>query len=64
VIRVVSLKGNISISDRVVEGNLFKQAEDVEEAMKNLMNVRYDIKGKLSRDDIGIIPLRLCVNLF
>lgn len=57
VIRVLNFKGDISSSDRIVRGNLFEQAEGVEEAIKNSMDVKYEIKGKLSRNNIWDYPL-------
>lgn len=44
------------IGDRRIEGNLFRQIEEGEEAIKNFINVRYEIK-KLYREDIWDYPL-------
>lgn len=44
------------IGDRRIEGNLFKQIEEAEEAIKNFINVRYEIK-ELYRKDIWDYPL-------
>jgi len=57
-VRVLRLKDDIiSIGDRLIEGNLFNQAEEAEEAIKNFINVRYEITGKLQRDSIWDYPL-------
>jgi len=46
------------IGDRRIEGNLFKQIEEAEEAIKNFINVRYEITGEqLTRKDIWDYPL-------
>ncbi|HBG48806.1 MAG TPA: transcriptional regulator [Cyanobacteria bacterium UBA9971] len=45
------------IGDRRIEGNLFKQIDEAEESIKNFINVRYEIKGKLQREDIWDYPL-------
>ena len=51
-VRVVRLKDNITIiGDRWIEGNLFNQFRETEEAIKNFINVRYEIKG-FERKDI------------
>lgn len=56
-VRVVRLKDNITIiGDRWVEGNLFNQFKETEEAIKNFINVRYEIKG-FEREDIWDYPL-------
>lgn len=56
-VRVVRLKDNITIiGDRWIEGNLFNQFRGTEEAIKNLINVRYEIKG-FEREDIWDYPL-------
>lgn len=48
----------IIIGDRRIEGNLFKQIEEAEEAIKNLINVRYEITGEqLTRKNIWDYPL-------
>ena len=55
--RVVRLKDNITIiGDRWISGNLFKQYYETEEAIKSLINVRYEIKG-FNREDIWDYPL-------
>jgi len=56
-VRVVRLKENITIiGDRWIEGNLFNQFRETEEAIKNFINVRYEIKG-FEREDIWDYPL-------
>ena len=56
-VRVVRLKDNITnIGDRWKEGNLFNQFRETEEAIKNFINVRYEIKG-FEREDIWDYPL-------
>jgi len=56
-VRVVRLKDNITIiGDRWIEGNLFNQYRETEEAIKNFINVRYEIKG-FEREDIWDYPL-------
>lgn len=56
-VRVVRLKDNITIiGDRWIEGNLFDQFRETEEAIKNFINVRYEIKG-FEREDIWDYPL-------
>lgn len=46
------------IGDRRIEGNLFKQIEEAEEAIKNFINVRYEITGEqLTRKNIWDYPL-------
>ena len=56
-VRVVRLKDNITIiGDRWIEGNLFNQFRETEEAIKNFINVRYEIKG-FEREDIWDYPL-------
>jgi len=56
-VRVVRLKDNITIiGDRWIEGNLFNQFRETEEAIKNFINVRYKIKG-FEREDIWDYPL-------
>jgi ATP-dependent DNA helicase RecG len=55
--RVVRLKDNITIiGDRWIQGNLFTQYTETEEAIKNNINVRYEIKG-FEREDIWDYPL-------
>jgi len=56
-VRVVRLKDNITIiGDRWIEGNLFNQFRETEEAIKNFINVRYEING-FEREDIWDYPL-------
>lgn len=56
-VRVVRLKDDITIiGDRWIEGNLFNQFRETEEAIKNFINVRYEIKG-FEREDIWDYPL-------
>jgi len=56
-VRVGRFKDEITIiGDRRIEGNLFKQIEEAEEAIKNFINVRYEITGEqLTRKISGII---------
>ncbi|HHT19695.1 MAG TPA: transcriptional regulator, partial [Methanobacterium sp.] len=56
-VRVLKFKNGVSISDRRVKGNLFRQAEEAEEAIKNSLNVKFEIKGKLTRDEVWDYPL-------
>lgn len=57
VLRVIRLKNEItSIGDRFIGGNLFKQVITGEEAIKNFINVKYEIKG-LVRKEIWDYPL-------
>jgi ATP-dependent DNA helicase RecG len=37
---------DLIIGDRRIEGNIFTQVDEAEEAIKNFMNVRYDITGE------------------
>jgi len=47
VVRVGRFKReDLIIGDRRIEGNLFTQVDEAEEAIKNFMNVRYDITGE------------------
>jgi ATP-dependent DNA helicase RecG len=56
-VRVVRLKDDITIiGDRWIDGNLFNQFREAEEAIKNFINVRYEIKG-FEREDIWDYPL-------
>jgi len=56
-LRVIRLKNEItSIGDRFIGGNLFKQVITGEEAIKNFINVKYEIKG-LVRKEIWDYPL-------
>jgi len=58
-VRVGRFKDEITIiGDRRIEGNLFKQIEEAEEAIKNFINVRYEITGEqLIRKNIWDYPL-------
>jgi len=57
VLRVVRLKNSITIvGDRLIDGNLFYQAVHGEEAIKQFINVRYEIK-ELQREEIWDYPL-------
>ena len=58
-VRVGRFKDEITIiGDRRIEGNLFKQVEEAEEAIKNFINVRYEITGEqLTRKNIWDYPL-------
>jgi ATP-dependent DNA helicase RecG len=58
-VRVGRFKDEITIiGDRRIEGNLFKQIEEAEEAIKNFINVRYEITGEqLTRKNIWDYPL-------
>lgn len=59
VVRVGRFKEDITIiGDRLIEGNLFNQVTEAEEAIKNYINVRYEITGEeLMRKDIWDYPL-------
>ncbi len=57
VLRVVRLKNEITpVGDRLIGGNLFKQVIEGEEAIKNFISVRYEIK-ELIREEIWDYPL-------
>ncbi|AUB56370.1 transcriptional regulator [Methanobacterium subterraneum] len=56
-VRVLRFKDEVNVSDRRIKGNLFRQAEEAEEAIKNSINVKLEIKGKLTRDEIWDYPL-------
>jgi len=57
VLRIVRLKNQTTIiGDRLITGNLFNQVVQGEEAIKNFINVRYEIK-KLEREEIWEYPL-------
>jgi ATP-dependent DNA helicase RecG len=58
-VRVGRFKDDITIiGDRFIEGNLFSQVVEAEEAIKNFINVRYEITGEeLTRKDIWDYPL-------
>jgi ATP-dependent DNA helicase RecG len=56
-VRVGRFKNSIHIVDTVViEGNLFKQVEEVMNAIKKHLNVRFEIKGVV-RQDVWDYPL-------
>ena len=55
--RVIRLKNEITpIGDRLIDGNLFRQVVEGEEAIKNFLGVRYEIK-ELVREEIWDYPL-------
>jgi len=57
VLRVIRLKNEITpIGDRLIGGNLFKQVMEGEEAIKNFLGVRYEIR-ELVREEIWDYPL-------
>ena len=57
ILRIVRLKNQTTIvGDRLITGNLFKQVVQGEEAIKNFINVRYEIK-KLEREEVWEYPL-------
>jgi len=57
VLRIVRLKNQtIIVGDRLITGNLFNQVIHGEEAIKNFINVRYEIK-KLEREEVWEYPL-------
>jgi ATP-dependent DNA helicase RecG len=57
VLRIIRLKNQTTIiGDKLIDGNLFKQVIEGEEAIKSFINVRYEIKG-LQRDEIWDYPL-------
>ncbi len=61
VTRIVRLKNEITIiGDRLIEGNLFKQVVEAEEAIKNFLSVRYEIKGLIRKEkwDYPITAIR------
>lgn len=58
-VRIGLFKGNsedLIIGDKTITGNLFKQFEEAETAIKSFINVKYDIKGFV-RDEIWDYPL-------
>lgn len=57
-VRVLKFTNDINVSDRRSTGNLFHQAEEAEEAIKNSLNVKFEIKGKLTRDEVWDYPLK------
>ncbi|HID15724.1 MAG TPA: transcriptional regulator [Candidatus Atribacteria bacterium] len=57
VLRVIRLKGETTIiGDRMISGNLFNQVFQGEEAIKQFLNVRYEIK-EIVRKEIWDYPL-------
>nr|WP_319372375.1 ATP-binding protein [uncultured Methanobacterium sp.] len=58
-VRLGRFKDDITIiGDRLIEGNLFNQVAEAEEAIKNFINVRYEITGEeLMRKDVWDYPL-------
>ena len=49
---------DLIIGDRRIEGNLFQQVDAAEEAIKNFINVRYDITGEsMIRKNVWDYPL-------
>ena len=58
IIRIMKFKGEISISDRHIRGNLFQQVQGAEEAIKNAINVEYSINDDLRRKEIWDYPLK------
>jgi len=59
VVRVGRFKTPFTIiGDRVIEGNLFRQVTEAEEAIKNFIGVRYEITGEsLARKNVWDYPL-------
>lgn len=57
-VRVLRFKDEVSIYDRRVTGNLFQQAEEAEESIKNSINVKFEIKNKLTREEVWDYPLK------
>ncbi len=56
-LRVIRLKNDIiPVGDRLISGNLFKQVFEGEEAIKNFIGVRYEVK-ELVRKEIWEYPL-------
>src|SRR5690606_16275509 len=51
-VRVLKFTNDVSVSDRRIRCNLFHQAEEAEKAIKNSLNVKFEIKGKLTRDEV------------
>lgn len=45
------------IGDKWIRGNLFVQVKEAMEAIQSFINVRYEIKGSLEREDIWDYPL-------
>jgi ATP-dependent DNA helicase RecG len=57
VLRIIRLKNHTTIvGDKLIDGNLFKQVIEGEEAIKYFINVRYEIKD-FQRDEIWDYPL-------
>jgi len=57
VLRIIRLKNHTTIvGDKLIDGNLFKQVIEGEEAIKSFINVRYEIKD-FQRDEIWDYPL-------
>jgi len=57
-VRIVRLKDESTIiGDRLIKGNLFRQLEEAEEAIKGFINVRYEITGELRRREVWDYPL-------
>lgn len=58
IVRIGRFKDEATIiGDKVINGNLFQQAEEAEQAIKGFINVRYEIKGGLERKEIWDYPL-------
>jgi len=56
-LRIIRLKNEITpVGDRMIDGNLFKQVREGEEAIKNFLGVRYEIK-EFVRKEIWDYPL-------
>ncbi|MEO0094994.1 MAG: ATP-binding protein [candidate division WOR-3 bacterium] len=61
VTRIVRLKNETTIiGDRLIDGNLFRQVIEAEEAIKNFLGVRYEIKGLIRKEkwDYPITAIR------
>jgi ATP-dependent DNA helicase RecG len=57
VLRIIRLKNHTTIiGDKLIDGNLFKQVIEGEEAIKSFINVRYEIKD-FQRNEIWDYPL-------
>lgn len=57
-VRILRLKDEITlIGDKTIDGNLFSQAYEAEEAIKSFINVRYEVKDQLQRETIWDYPL-------
>ncbi len=57
IVRILKYKNEVSIYDRSINGNLFDQIEKAEEAIKNSINVVYNMNGKLTRTEEWEYPL-------